>query len=189
MDAEVHMPVYAFLLAVAFVAAYALLVVRHYRRVRGLRVVHCPSARRTATIELSARRAALLLAPLSETVVRRCSLWPRRQHCGQWCADELEYSSTECRLERILASWYQGKRCGDCGQTIPPVRPGQMTPSLRSPDGRLVEWPQVDPEHVFEILATHRPVCVSCDVSDVLRQRVSDAGIAAPADRPVPPAP
>jgi hypothetical protein len=163
----------ALVFAVLFIATYVGLAVRHYRRMSGPRLVHCRAARTAATIELDAFRSALLLAPAHETPVRRCSQWPARKGCAQWCCDDLEYAPAGGRFEQTLASWYRGKRCADCGQPIPPVRSGRLRPSLRGPDGSLLEWAQIEPEQLFAVLETHRPVCVGCDVSDVLRRHLT----------------
>jgi hypothetical protein len=170
------------LLVVIAVAAllYAAFALQTYFRTRGVRFVHCPGTRSTAVVELDAIRAGMFLAPMSDVTVRRCSLWPERRDCNQWCCDEIEYSSNGCVFRGILVDWYRNKRCAICQRDIPPIERGNLRPSLRAPDGRLLEWTEIDRLKLFDVLATHAPVCASCDVAEVFRSRYPDLVVERP---------
>ena len=155
-------------------ATYGAFAVWTYWRASGVRVVRCPVTHETVRIELAAVRAAVLLAPSSDLVVRRCSLWPQRRNCAQWCCDEIETSPSGCRMEAILADWYQGKRCAYCGRSVPRPAVGDLPPALRAPDGAIVEWSAIEPTRLFDVLATHQAVCASCDVAETFRSRHGD---------------
>ena len=158
------------LMAVAYIAAAASI----WYRSRGVRVVRCPATRQAARIELASARAGLLLTPLAQVPVRRCTLWPERRDCAQWCCDEIELSPHGCRMEGILADWYQTKRCAFCGRTVPRPALGEIKPALRAPDGHVVEWSDIEPARLFDVLVTHQPVCASCDVAETFRSRYAD---------------
>jgi len=159
---------------VILVLAYLVAAAATYFRARGPRIVQCPVTHETVRIELDATRAAVLLAPRSEMLVRQCSLWPERRACAQWCCDDVAFSSHGCRLEAILADWYQGKQCAFCGRAVPRPAFGALAPALRAPDGRLVEWADIEPMHLYDVLATHQAVCGSCDVAETFRSRYAD---------------
>ena len=160
------------LAAGTLLGGYAMAALRRYRRAAGPRLVPCPGTGTAATIELDARRAALLLAPDSELVVSRCSLWPQRAGCAQGCCEGLDPSARCASTRDVLARWYAGKQCSLCHRDIVAVDHLGVTPGLLSPHGELLEWIAVPAETVFRILGTHRPVCAACDVLERVRQRM-----------------
>ena len=175
------------LMVLLLAAAYAAAAVWTYHHTRGVRVVRCPVTHQTVRIELAAARAAALLAPRSAVTVRTCSLWPERRSCAQWCCDDIEMSRHGCRMDAILAEWYAGKRCAYCQREVRPPAMGELRPALRAPDGELIEWSDIDPTRLYDVLATHQPVCASCDVAETFRSRHGDWVVERP--RPEDPAP
>jgi hypothetical protein len=59
-----------------------------------------------------------------------------------------------------------------CGKTFGPISWHDHQPALLSPEGKTVQWREVPPEKLPEILETHRPVCWDCHVvANVYAQR------------------
>jgi hypothetical protein len=167
------------LLVLTFAAAIVVLVaLRQYFRARGTRVVHCPSTGDAVAVTLSGGQT--LLDPQLRLHVRTCTYWPERRDCAQLCVREIEDSPVECLFAKILASWYKDARCAFCQRPISPVTPGSLSPGLLSPGGDILDWPQVEPERVFDVMATHRPLCASCLVAETFRRRFPDRVV----DRP-----
>jgi 5-methylcytosine-specific restriction endonuclease McrA len=42
---------------------------------------------------------------------------------------------------------------------------------LIGPDHRTVQWPDVQPERLPEVLANHQPLCWNCHVAESFRQQ------------------
>jgi len=174
-------PVVVVALCLLIAAAYGAAAWRVYRRARGTRLIHCPRTGTAAYVELDAVRAAALVSPDGALTVRRCSLWPERGGCAQWCCDTLDASNHACRAWDVFAQWYVGKRCSLCHRDIPRVEWAGLTPGLLSPRGRIVEWADVPEASIFDVLATHKPVCIDCDVVAKLRRQLTTAPTPPPA--------
>jgi hypothetical protein len=154
------------LLAAAF---WSFAAWRASARARGLRVVHCPATHGSASLRLRMANLFSIRGP-EHLVVTECSEWPARKNCAQDCLAEIAASPEHCGLRRLLATWYRSQRCAFCGREVPEVHWGDLRPALLAPDGELVEWPDIRPERLYEVLATHRAVCASCDVAEVFRR-------------------
>jgi hypothetical protein len=157
--------------AIVFAVVYAARAAWIYCRAREVRLLRCPATGTGARVTLDAVRAALTLAPASEHIVRDCSLWPGRAGCAQKCCDDLQLSGSARCLHEILASWFAGKPCSSCYQPIAPFEGRTFTPGLISPAGDLVDWSQVDATTVFNVLDTHQPLCVRCDIVERFRRQ------------------
>jgi hypothetical protein len=74
--------------------------------------------------------------------------------------------------------------------TIPELQWGSLPPALRAPNGRVVEWTDIEPSALFDVLVTHQPVCASCDVAETFRTRYADRVVerTAAGNRPTTPA-
>jgi hypothetical protein len=148
-------------------------VMRARARTRGIRVVHCPATDGSASLRVRPVRWLAGTRP-GHLRVAECSQWPARRHCAQACLAEIESSPFACSFRRVLAAWYHGRRCAFCQRELPDIRWGELRPALLSPDGQIVSWSEIPPARLYEVLATHRPVCASCDVAETLRRRHAD---------------
>ena len=142
------------------------LVARTYLTYRGKRVITCPETRKPAAVEVDAKHAALTSAfSHPELQLRSCSRWPERGDCGQECLLQVEIGPADCLVSNILTSWYQGKHCSWCGRAFDEIHWSDHKPALLGPDGKTVEWRDVAPETVPDVLATHFPVCWDCHIT------------------------
>ena len=159
--------------AVLGVAALYVLVpmlVDAYRTYRGERIITCPETGKAAAVEVDAGRAAMAALRGSHALqLRDCSRWPERAGCGQDCLAQIEESPQGCLVRSIVARWYDGKTCALCGATFDSIESWEHHPALRSPDGTTMEWSEVAPERLPEIMQTHAPVCWNCHVAESFR--------------------
>src|ERR1700675_2309059 len=167
---------YAFF-AVATAGALFLLVraavgLHSYFHFRGTRLVTCPETKRPAAVEVDASHVGLTAALGMSPRVRLedCSRWQVRERCDEPCLSQLENAPEQCLVRRIVTDWYVGKDCAFCHKPIPPVDwPGHQ-PALMDPNGRTVQWHEVPPEQLPEVLAHFRPVCWNCHVTETFRR-------------------
>jgi hypothetical protein len=160
---------YSVILIITVAALYLVVpfAARTYLRYRGNRVIICPETRKPAAVQVDATHAALTAA-LSHPDLRlkACSRWPESEDCGQECLLQVELSPEDCLVKHILTIWYAGKRCVSCGRQIGEIRWVDHKPALLGPDGNTVEWSEVPPEKVPEVLTTHFPICWDCHITE-----------------------
>lgn len=167
-------------LVVALVAAgllFALLrrPVSEYFRMRGARVVACPENDQPAAVTVDARRAALTAAAGHEQLrLDSCSRWPDKAGCGQECLKQIEAQPTDCLVRTQVDRWYADKSCAICGKALGQVEWAAHAPALRAPDGRTLEWRDVKPETMFQVMASHAAVCWDCHVAETFRRQRPD---------------
>ena len=138
-----------------------------FLKYRGKRVITCPETRKPAAVEVDATHAALTAAlSHSDLRLKACSRWPEREDCGQECLLQVEIAPEDCLVINILTSWYAGKRCASCGIAFCEIGWTDHKPALLSPEGTTVEWRDVAPENVPDVLATHLPVCWDCHITE-----------------------
>ena len=160
----------AFLLVAAVASGVLLLTIqlfRYWLRWRGTRVVTCPENQRKVGVEVDARHAAftgLYTGPALR--LSSCTRWPERQGCGQACLSEIAQAGQGCLVRTLLSRWYEAKDCAYCGKPIGEIDWGARKPALLTPGGTTIDWAQVNAEHLDEVLATHRPVCFACHVTN-----------------------
>ena len=140
---------------------------RAYLRFRGKQVITCPETRKPAAVEVDARHAALTAA-ISQPDLRlkTCSRWPERLECGQECLLQVSLSPEDCLLRNVLTRWYDSKHCVSCGRRFGEVSWFDHRPALLGRDGNTVEWSEVAPEKVPEVLTTHLPICWDCHITE-----------------------
>ena len=130
---------------------------------RGARLVPCPETRQPAAVQLEAWHAALTgIFRRPALRVRTCSRWPERTSCGQSCVQQILAAPSEHRLPAILEEWCHNRPCVCCGAPIACVHVGPHQPHLMSPDQRIIEWNQVPPQELPQVLSTCAPVCETC---------------------------
>jgi hypothetical protein len=167
-------------LVVALVAAgllFALLrrPVSEYFRMRGARVVACPENDQPAAVTVDARRAALTAAAGHEQLrLDSCSRWPDKAGCGQECLKQIEAQPTDCLVRTQVDRWYADKSCAICGKALGQVEWAAHAPALRAPDGRTLEWRDVKPETMFEVMGSHAAICWDCHVAETFRRQRPD---------------
>lgn len=167
MFAFIYLTVAAILVAATYVALKA---AGAYFRFRGARLITCPETQRPAAVCVAAGYSAIM-SSLGKTNLQLsdCSRWPERRACGQECLGQIELAPEECLVRTILTRWYRDKLCVFCRKPLDDVNWLEHKPGLMSPDGRSVEWHEVPPETLPEVLATHRPVCWNCHVAETFR--------------------
>jgi hypothetical protein len=130
---------------------------------RQRRLITCPENEKPAAVRVNALRAAAgVLTGHGNLALSECSRWPEKRGCGQECLSQIEKGPGECLVRTLVARWYEGKTCADCGKPIRDVAWADQWPGLRAPDGRLVAWPDAAPEMLPELFKTHAPVCWDC---------------------------
>jgi hypothetical protein len=161
---------------VAIAAAYFLLtpLVRLYARFRGTRVVTCPENQQPAAVKVDAVRAALSTVGTRDLELSQCSRWPEKRDCGQECIAQIEASPEDCLVRAILTKWYMERNCVVCGKALGQIDWLHHKPALRAPNRQSVEWQQVPPESIPEVLATHEPICWDCHIAATFRREHPD---------------
>ncbi len=134
-----------------------------YLTFRGQRVITCPGTGQPAGIVLAAGHIAWTAAFGQPGLrIRDCSRRVRREDCGQACLGQIRAAPEESLVRTILRKWYSGKSCSCCGGPLK----GRREPCVLSPDLRMIEWKDIRPEKVPQVLATHSPVCWNCLVAE-----------------------
>ena len=163
--------VFLLLLAVCLIP-FVWLAGRAYFRYRGTRAVTCPHTELPAAVRVDVRRAAGS-AVIGELDVRlsSCSRWPEGEGCGQRCLLQIEAAPPECVLRTTLVDWYRKANCAICGREIGEVHWVEYKPALLTPQRKTIEWDEVTPENLDEVLKTHQRVCWRCHVVNAWRDR------------------
>jgi hypothetical protein len=146
-------------------------LVRAWLAYRGTRVVVCPENQQTAAIEVDARHAALTAAHGEPQLqLDSCTRWPERGGCSQECLAQVTSAPGACLLLSILGDWYRGRKCAYCGRVFETLHWHDHRPALVAPSGELHEWASFPPERIYEVLASHAPVCWDCGVAERFRR-------------------
>jgi hypothetical protein len=74
----------------------------------------------------------------------------------------------------MLAEFYKGKKCAFCGRAFVEAHLFDRRPALLNPEGVTVEWTDVSPEKLPDVLATHKAACWNCHISQQFRREFSD---------------
>jgi len=145
---------------------------RAYFKHRGTRVVTCPETDSPAAVRVDAGRI-MASSSIGEPDLRlvSCSRWPERKLCGQPCLAQIEAAPAECVVRTTLVEWYQNSSCGLCGKDIGEIHWVEHKPALLTPDRKMVEWEEISPEQIAQVMATHQRVCWRCHVSNSMRER------------------
>ena len=164
---------YLVILIVAFVAVYFLgpPVLGAYVKYRGKRIITCPETKRPAAIDVDATHAALTAAlGRPDLRLKDCSRWPARSDCGEECLLQVEAWPKECLVGTIVKDWYAGKKCVFCGSEFGAEHFLEHKPALLGVDGKTIEWIDVRPELLPDVLANHKPVCWNCHIAETFRR-------------------
>jgi hypothetical protein len=138
---------------------------------RGARIVECPETHEPAGVELDAWYAAATAAlGRIDLRLRGCSRWPERSGCAQTCMRQIEAAPERCSIKAILTTWFDGKACAICGESLRKVDWRHHKPVLQRPDGSIAEWSEFRPEQIPSALQTHLPVCWECYADESFRR-------------------
>jgi hypothetical protein len=138
---------------------------RVFWKFRGDRVITCPENQKPAGVRVDVAHAGLTtLEGKPELRLSTCSRWPEMQDCGQECLRQIETAPDGCLVRNILTKWYEGKNCVLCGKPLGEINWADHRPALLDPDRHTVQWWEVQPASVPDVLATHQPVCWNCHV-------------------------
>ncbi len=152
-----------------------------YLKMRGKRIITCPETAKPAAVEVAAGPVALeALVGEPHILLSDCSRWPERMDCGQSCLRQIEVEPDDCLVIRVVENWYRGRTCAFCGNLFGEIHWLEHQSALLGPDGKTVMWDEVAPEALPGILATHRPVCWSCHITQTFRRENPDLVV----DRP-----
>lgn len=168
----------AAILAFALLGLVGVVALRAYVRFRGTRVITCPENDKPAAVEVDVMHFALRTA-LGESGLRLkdCSHWPQRQGCGKRCLKQIESAPNECLVRTMATRWYCGKSCRLCGKCFEGIRWSDHKPALMDPNGRTLQWSEVRPDKLPEVLVTHLPICWNCYVNETLRHRYPELSV------------
>ena len=145
---------------------------RTYLRYRGERLVVCPETQKPAAVDVDAGRAARgALSGNLKVRLSDCSRWPEREGCGQDCLSQVEADPATCMVWNIVGRWYADKTCVLCGKPFGEIHWHDHRPALLDAEMRTVQWPEVAPEKLPEVFATHWPVCWNCHVAESFRRQ------------------
>jgi len=143
-----------------------------YFSYRGERLVLCPETLEPAAVSLDALHAAEL--PDSDLRLGACSRWPEKKDCDQACLAQIEAEPKATLVWNIIAAWYRDQLCVYCKRPFGEIAWHDSMPALRSPQGELRSWKDIPGEDVPQILATHEPVCWSCEIGESFRRERPD---------------
>lgn len=167
MSAEI----YLLIVIIAFAALYFIVpfVVGTYIRYRGAMVITCPETRKPAAVEVDVAHAAVTAAiGQPDLRLKNCTRWPEKKDCGQECLLQIEASPEDCLAQNMLKTWYEGKTCVFCKKQIGEIHLIDHKPALLNAEGRTVEWGEIRPETLPDVLSTHKPVCWDCHMMETL---------------------
>jgi len=171
-------PLLYFVVTLVVVAVlYALLrrPISEYVRMRGDRVITCPDSEQPAAVRVDAGHAALTTAGGREHLrLESCSRWPEKAGCGQECLTQIEAQPMDCLVKSQVGRWYADKTCAICGKALGAVDWAAHRPALRAPDGRTLEWRDVAPETMFQVMDTHAAICWDCPIAETFRRQRPD---------------
>jgi hypothetical protein len=138
-----------------------------YFRYRGTRVITCPETRKPEAVQVDTGHAALTSAiSYTDLRLKSCSRWPEREDCGQECLLQVRLSPEDCLVRNILTTWYGSKQCVSCSRQFGEIQWLDHKPALVGPHGNNVEWSELAPEQVPEVLTTHFPICWDCHITE-----------------------
>lgn len=165
--------------ALAVVAGvFAGWILRGYLRQRGDRIITCPETLTPEAVRVDAGHAAVTgLMGHTELKLSDCTRWPERQACGQECLSQIRAAPHGCLIRRVVAEWYQGKTCAICQRSVGDLEWMEHTPALvdlHHLEHKTLTWQEVPPERVFDVLATHAPMCWNCHVTETFRREHPD---------------
>ena len=155
--------------------------VQTYRRYRGKMLITCPENKCPAAVEVAAGSAALeALVHKPHLHLNMCTRWPEKEDCGQECLSQIETSPQNCLVWNIVHNWYAGKACAYCGKPFSHIEWHDRRPALMNFARQTVQWGEVPPEKLPEVLETYLPVCWNCHLAETFRREHPDLVVERP---------
>ena len=140
--------------------------VREYIRYRDSRMITCPDNGQASIVEVDAIHAAITSAFGQPDIrLQNCGRWPLLQNCGQECLVQMDVAPPECLVRGVLMRWYEFKSCHYCGKPFPQIQLLDHQPALQTPEGKLLEWSEVDIGELQTVMNTYTPVCWDCNIA------------------------
>ena len=134
---------------------------------RGIRVITCPGTGQPAAVELAAWRGAIRSVFGRPALrIHECSGWPERRGCDQGCVREIAAAPADSLVPNILTKWYRNQACVCCGTPLRETHVARHQPCVISPERRMIEWKEIPPQNIPQVLATAGPVCWMCRVAE-----------------------
>jgi hypothetical protein len=141
------------------------------RKLSGKMLVTCPETHQTVAVKVATGKAAMAAIAGKEHIeLSHCTRWPERANCDQACLSELLADPEKHSVWRIVSKWYEGKTCFYCGRPISELSHLDHSPGLISFEGKVIEWNRLRAEEVPGQLASARPVCWNCTVTESFRK-------------------
>ena len=165
-------------IALGVAAAACLLLrrpVRAFLAARGDRTVACPENEQTVAVRVDAVREALGAAMGGgRWKLESCTRWPEKAGCGQECLKQIEAAPADCLVRTQVSRWYADKTCALCGTPLGSIDWTERKPAVMTPSGRTLEWRDIRPETLPDVLGTHAAICWDCHVADEFRRTRPD---------------
>ena len=84
----------------------------------------------------------------------------------------------------VLRNWFAGKTCAICEKPIASVHRRDQHPGLMTSTNEVISWEEVvHDEHLTERLASHKPVCSNCVMSETFRRQYPELVLDRPEHR------
>ncbi len=145
-------------------------IVRAYSGNRGTRITTCPETGMPTIVEVDATHAVLTsTVGLPEIRLTNCSRWPIKKECGQECLANLDVAPDACLVSGVLMRWYRDKKCVYCSNSFQTIKWTDHKPALRTPEGKLVLWSDVELCRLEDVMKTNLPVCWNCYITQTFR--------------------
>lgn len=163
----------------AATALYVLIAdfVEEYARLREMRLVSCPETARPAAVGIQAARASALKL-LGKTPVyrlRSCSRWPERATCDQACTRQIAAAPDDTAVGAVVGRWYIERSCIACAKPAGELDFRRDVPLLWAEGEPPLDWHDVAPEGLPDLLATHMPICRECRLAGAMSPRSANA--------------
>jgi hypothetical protein len=161
---------------------------RAWRSYRGVHVIQCPETRKPAAVRVDTGHFALssVMNDPPDVQLASCSRWPERAGCDEACVPQIEHDPIETRIDTILRDVFANHSCALCGRRINGVPTVGHKPAFLGPDGRTTPCTTIAPEHVYDLVKTHRLICWDCEVAETFRREHPELVIDAPVGQPRP---
>jgi len=153
------------------IVVYAGIALASYIKMRGTRVVVCPETQQPVAVTVDAAHAAVsAMWENADIRLKECTRWPERRACDQGCTAQIAIAPHDTCATVMLARFFAGKRCTICKRDIAPVHAGEPRPGLYNvATHSVLTWDDIPAEHIPDVVATHLPVCASCQVAETFR--------------------
>lgn len=145
-------------------------IIRSSSKYRATQAVTCPENKSPAVVEVDALHASLTsIVGIPDIRLQDCSRWPIKEECGQECLIDLDIAPENCLVNGVLMHWYRDRKCVYCKHAFAELQWIDHRPALRSADGKLVTWQEVNLGELKNVLETYSPVCWNCYIAQAFR--------------------